>query len=337
MPLLISACLLFLFSVVLPQEINLEGSDQKTSTHSVFISNNYFSGTILDNFANKKRQGSGFNPLKHKMYSERNIFRDDAVGLNFEHIMNGSAVDADKCMFTPRIDSCTVRLNSDSSASIIHRAEDSYWNIDSELKYTFVGEHYIDLEFNAVLREDKFPLDYIAFMWASYMNSAVDRRFHFLGYKDNRKDWIAFGEDNKNGFETGTVAYYKTDSLRYEKKTKTLNIIENKNKTFVLPFYYGLVYGAGAESVQDTMVYIMMFDQKEAIRFAMWNFFRTADGKADTHSPAWDWQYVIRSPQINKPYKYSARIVYKPFKGRSDVLEEYKTWNAKMRVSDKKR
>jgi hypothetical protein len=139
---------------------------------------------------------------------------------------------------------------------------------------------------------------------------------------------MAFGEDIEDGFETGTIAYYGVEPLRYENGTKTLNIIEYPRKKFILPFYYGLVHGSGGiECEEDTMVYIMMFDQKEPIRFAMWNFFLNSDGIPDTHSPAWDWQFVIREPQINREYNYRARVVYKPYSGREDIKEEYANWN----------
>ena len=78
----------------------------------------------------------------------------------------------------------------------------------------------------------------------------------------------------------------------------------------------------------DAMVYIMMFDQREPIRFAMWNFFRTADGQADPHSPAWDWQYVIRNPEIGKTYGYRARVVFKPFVSAEDVKKTYLDWSS---------
>lgn len=301
-------------------------TSQNSGPQSVFLFNKYFSGTLHNNASNRKRQGSGFNPLVLKFFPNQNVFRDDAVGLNFEHIMNGSAKDANICMFTPRKDSCFLFQVSDSSALIIHKAKESSWNMDSEMKYTLTGKNYIDLDFKVTLREDKFPLGYVGFMWASYINNAVDRRLYFWGMEKNSKTWVAFGENTKTGFETGTVAFFNTDSLVYEKDTKTLNLIEDKNKKFILPFYYGLVNGCRGECKNDTMVYIMMFDQTGPIRFAMWNFFRTGDGKADTHSPAWDWQYVIRSPQLNKEYGYSARIVYKPYAGRKDVLKEYEAW-----------
>lgn len=114
---------------------------------SVQLSNGHFSGTLHNNESNRKRQGSGFNPLSHICCPEQNIFHDDAVGLNFEHIMNGTAEDADICMFTPCSDPCSIFSHTDSSACIVHNARDSSWNMDSKMSYTFSGEHSIDLVF----------------------------------------------------------------------------------------------------------------------------------------------------------------------------------------------
>ena len=300
---------------------------QITQSDTVLLTNDNFRGVLHDNVSNKARQGAGFNPLTHFLYPRQNIYRDDAVGLNFEHIMNGAAADAEISMFTPRRDSCYLKIYNDSTASIIHSSAYSSWGIESEMVYRFNGKFYLDLDFTVTLKKDKFPLGYIGFMWASYMNCTFDRRIYFIGKNEGREEWMAFGENTKKGFETGTIGYYSTGHLPYEQGAKTLNIIEDPMKKFVYPFYYGLVHGSGdPSSTQDTMVYIVMFDQKEPIRFAMWNFFRNAEGKPDTHSPAWDWQYVIRSPQLNEAYHYRARIVYKPFAGREDVKKEYQQW-----------
>ena len=241
--------------------------------------------------------------------------------------MNGSAKNSDICMFTPRKDICTVHRQTDYSVIIIHQAQHSAWDMDSEMKYIFSGEYTIDMEFKVTPRQNRFPLNYVAFMWASYMNCTFDRRIYFIGSNRGKEGWVAFGETTKDGFETGTIAYNEMSPLPYEKDTKTLNIIENKEKKFILPFYYGLVHGSGrSDCEKDTMVYIMMFDQKESVRFALWNFLLNSEGKPDTHSPAWDWQFVIREPRIDEVYVYRARLVYKPFKGRNEVQEEYAKW-----------
>lgn len=306
-------------------------SDMPPPAHTLEISNQYFEGTLHDNISNKKRQGAGFTPLIHTLFPAQNLYRNDAVGLNFEHIMNGTAQDAEISMFTPRRDSCLIKQISDSAAAVIHPAEYSSWNIDSKMTYTLKGKYYIDLEFSATLRQNKFPLDYIGFMWASYMNCALDRRIYFPGNEQGAVSWTAFGEDIGDGFETGTVAYSATTPLNYEENAKTLNIIEHPHKKFHYPFYFGLVHGSGnTETENDTMVYIMMFNQSESIRFAMWNFFRNPENQPDTHSPAWDWQYVIHHPVLDKEYGYRARIVYKPFAGRRDVIEEYRKWSGRL-------
>ena len=58
-------------------------------TATIGLSGGSFRGLLLDNEANADRQGSGFTPLCHLSYPGQNLYRDDAVGLNFEHIMNG--------------------------------------------------------------------------------------------------------------------------------------------------------------------------------------------------------------------------------------------------------
>ena len=332
----IAGMCIFVFIAMLIPGILHSGKDVTDKINRSFhLSNGYFSAIIHDNEANKERQGSGFNPLTHFLYPEQNIYRDKDVGLNFEHIMNGAAADAEISMFTPRRDICSVHQLSDSSASIIHKAKHSSWNIESEMRYKFSGKYHIDLEFRVILRENKFPLDYIAFMWASYMNCTFDRRIFFIGNKEGKDEWVAFGEETDNGFETGTIGYSGADHLPYEEGSKTLNIIEHPEKKFIFPFYYGLAHGSGrVESQSDTMVYIMMFDQKESIRFAMWNFAKNSEGKPDTHSPAWDWQYVIRKPQIDMEYSYRARVIYKPFAGRDDMVEEYKNWMSKKNIRE---
>ena len=65
-----------------------------------------FRGVLHDNDSNRSRQGSGFTPLELKDFPNANLFRDEAVGLNFEHIFNGAKKQHAISMFTPRRDPC---------------------------------------------------------------------------------------------------------------------------------------------------------------------------------------------------------------------------------------
>ena len=295
---------------------------------TIGLSGGSFRGILLDNEANADRQGSGFNPLCHLRHPGHNLFRDDAVGLNFEHVMNGAAADAPRSMFTPRKDRCLLLSHAPGEASVRHPAADSSWGIESEMRYR-LGPDCVDMEFTARPTDRGCaPLGYVAFMWASYMNRTRGRAIHFYGTCEGEEGWIRFGEDLADGgFETGTVAHASADPLPYEEGAETLNIVEDPRKRFLLPFYYGLADG-DLSSPDDRMVYTMMFDQGTPIRFALWNFIRDASGRPDPHSPAWDWQYVIRSPEIDRTYRYRARLLYRPFAGREAVRRAYEEWAA---------
>ena len=54
-------------------------------------------------------------------------------------------------------------------------------------------------------------------------------------------------------------------------------------------------------------------------------FSQSPTGGGD-RNPAWDFQFIIRSFEINKDYSYRARIVYKPFLSPEDVMNETLNW-----------
>jgi len=128
--------------------------------------------------------------------------------------------------------------------------------------------------------------------------------------------------------------------LPYDLEVYNGDIVADVNKKFIKPFYFGLVDGDGVDSEgenkteeeiwtgsndADAMVYIMMFDQDESIRFCMWNW-GSPFGTGFPSNPAWDWQYVILEPNIGQEYTYRARLVFKPWEGIEDVVNEYETW-----------
>jgi hypothetical protein len=293
--------------------------------HEVQLSAGELTGRLLDNLANHNH--SGFNPLWHSFAPGNSLFRTDLVGLNYEHIYNGAAADREISMFTPRKENCELVVHSTDSATLRWPLELSAWKIGCELSYRLIAPHAVDLTFSATPTVDRFPLRYVVFMWASYMNRTRERTIHFLGRDGAQEGWINFGEDTPEGFETGAVGYEGLPPLRYEEGAQTLNILEHPTKQFKKPFYYGLLDADhDLKTATDTLVYIMMFDQTEPIRFALWNFIQDEQGKPDPHSPAWDWQFVIRQPVVGQTYRYHARVVIKPFLGREDVEREYEAW-----------
>ena len=293
-----------------------------------------FQGELHDNVSNKKRQGSGFTPLILKSHPGANLFRDDAVGMNFEHIFNGAKAQHELSMFTPRQDLCRLKQTGKDQVEIHWPSKESQWGLEAHMRYDLSKAGRIDLVFQCTPTKDLYAQGYAAMMWASYMHCTIDRRIHFWGKEGDRTGWVAFGKGQGEDIEVGTVSHVGVPDLPYEKGAQTLNLIEHPKKKFIHPFYYGLVDGDhDLETTDDRLLYLVLLDQTDPIRFAMWNFYRNPLGEPDTHSPAWDWQYVIRNPSVGASYGYRARVVIKPFKGTAQIWEEYQQWRGHVGVA----
>ena len=294
-------------------------SDSNSEGERVTLKAGKLEGVLHDNASNADQDGAGFNPLRYTDYPNSSLYGPDKVGLNFEHIFNGMAKDHDPSFFTPRGDRNELVVHSENSASIRFAPEDCTWGMGSTMTYTLREPHYVDLTFRCTPTADRFDKGYAAMMWASYMNCTRSREIHFLGREGGREGWVTFRNTVTDEHVGGTVAHVDARPLPYEEKSRRLNIIEHPTMKFIEPFYYGLVDGDNdLKTEDDTLAYIMMFDQTAPIRFAVW--------RPDTHSPAWDWQYVIRDPELGHTYGYRARVVIKPWVDRDDVVQEYRSW-----------
>ena len=292
-----------------------------------------FVGRLHDNRSNEKRQGNGVSPLALRTAPSASLFRTDAVGLNFEHVFNGAAAQKDKAMFTPRQDLCDVKDLGGHRFELTWPAKESQWKMDSKMQFDLSKADQIDLKFRTTPRsQEEFSQGYVAMMWASYMGRTIDRKIRFWGEEDGREGWVEFGDELEGDqIEVGTVAHVGVPELSYEAGAETLNLIESPSKKFVTPFYFGMLDGdQDLKTTEDRYLYLVMFDQTESIRFAMWNFFRDEAGRPDTHSPAWDWQFVVRDPKVGTPYEYRMRIVVKPFEGQAQIWEAYETWREEL-------
>ena len=186
-----------------------------------------FKGALHDNLSNKKRQGSGFTPLIFKSYPGANLFRNDAVGINFEHIFNGAKEQNGISMFTPRHDPCHLKQVGESRFQIHWPNKGSKWGMEARMVYDLSKEGYVDLVFECKPTRDLYSQGFVAMMWASYMNRTLDRKIHFWGKEGDRTGWVEFGEGKGKDFEVGTVSHAAVANLPSEKGAKTLNLIEH--------------------------------------------------------------------------------------------------------------
>jgi len=312
----------FIFSCLLLWAINAH------SQNAIKIQSVGFNGTLHDNISNAKRQGSGFRPLIHNAYPEKNLFRNDGVGFNFEHIFNGAKDQHKISMFTPRMDTCHAKKLKESKYQLSWPSQGSHWGLAAKMIYDFSAPNQVDIDFQCSPETvTLYSKGYIAMMWASYMNNAIDRRIHFWGKDGDETGWVAFGEKNDGSMEVGTVSHVNATDLPFEIGAQTLNLVTHPHKKFITPFYYGILDAdQNIETVGDEILYLVMFDQLTNIRFAMWNFIKNENDQPDTHSPAWDWQFIVREPKVGQTYKYKTRVVVKPYKGENQIWREYERW-----------
>lgn len=233
-------------------------------------------------------------------------------------------------MFTPRQDACEVASLDGHRYQLNWPAQGSQWGVGATMLYDLSEENQIDLSFQCQLTRAVSPHGHLAMMWASYMHRTVDRSIRFWGVHNGQTGWVLLGEDRQQGFETGTIAYAEAEPLAHDPEAQLLNLVEYSDKFFITPFYYGLLQDPSSE---DPLLYMVLFDQADTIRFAMWNFIRNEAGQADPHSPAWDWQFVIPQPELNQTYGYRARIIIEPFKGEAQLWRHYRQWQQALGIS----
>ena len=86
-------------------------------------------------------------PLLLKIYPGANLFRDDAVGINFEHIFNGAKEQRGISIFTPRRDPCELKKLGDGRIQIRWPSERSKWGMEARMLYDLSNVVCIDLDF----------------------------------------------------------------------------------------------------------------------------------------------------------------------------------------------
>ena len=86
---------------------------------------------------------------------------------------------------------------------------------------------------------------------------------------------------------------------------------------FDQPFYYGLF---------RKHIYIVMFDRTAGIRFTHSPSGGGVHQERQTTNPAWDFQYLLPSYEVNKEYSFRARLAYRPRCSREQILQEVDSW-----------
>ena len=295
-----------------------EAVEELSPGHTVTIQAGDIKAVFVDNtqFGTHRAWYNGVASLIHKA-DTANIFRPRVAGLNFEHIFDGAKWwEPAEALFEPRDCPMNIKRLSERSAEL-HQPPTKLHKLESWTTFTVAEPHYIDMEFTCIPRAATFELGYIGLFWASYINTKVDKGYYFIGRKtvNDQKQWI----------EINSPAHNIESSVRFELDERDPSFVEEYplrlfnnylDYRYSYPFYYGR---------RGKMAWLLMFDEAGPVRFSHSPTSGAPVGPGT--EPAWDFHYLFYNYKVGEKYGFKARLVYKPFVSREDIIAEYEKWS----------
>jgi hypothetical protein len=268
---------------------------------------------FVDNSEIAPDHRAGYNGIAQLYHAQQDsgIFVPAYAGFNLEHIFGGDTLAQ---LFEPRLHGMQLYRKSEHEV-LLYQAPTPISSVESLTSFKVVNPHYIDVNFECILHNTAFfSHHYAGLFWASYIANPPDKRIYFQGSSEKGSDsirWIAawsgkHGDSSTHKSVNDNHDFYFADNFnaRLASHFSTYRYTE--------PYFFGRYKG---------MVLAFLLDGgREVIRFS-----QSPDGGGKLN-PAWDFQYLIPSPEPRKIYSFKARIIYKPFVSDNDIAEEYRRW-----------
>jgi hypothetical protein len=277
----------------------------------VTIESGDLKAVFIDNTDLPPGHRAGYNGIAELYHNEQDstVFVPSYAGFNLEHVFNGDSLVQ---FFEPRVNPMTLYKKS-AEEVLLYQKNTPVSGAESLTEFRLTEPCYIDITFSCIFHDAKyFTHDYAGFFWASYINKPADKSIYFRGVADDQTDvkWISAFSDKHGTKSTHRAVNDKYDF--YFAPDFRASLANNySDYRFSLPFYYGRFHN---------MALGYLFNSSEVIRLT-----QSPTGGGSTN-PAWDFQWLIPKPVAEKMYSFKARIVYKPFAGSEDMLDEYEKW-----------
>lgn len=266
---------------------------------------------FVDNTEVKPHHKAGYNGIAQLSHAEEDalLFVPDYAGFNLEHIFGGDSLYQ---LFEPRRHPMTL-LWKGSNEVCLYQEATPLSGVESLTEFKVVKPHYIDITFYCILHDEGFFRHaYAGLFWASYIQKPEDKRIFFKGISENDTTvtWIPAYSDQHGVNSTHRSITDKNNFFFAENFNARLANHYSKFR-FTDPFYFGRF---------GKMVLAYFFDTKDVIRFS-----QSPTGGGESN-PAWDFQYLIPSPERGRKYSFKVRMVYKPFISKEDISDEFAKW-----------
>ena len=302
--------LLFIFSCSDKHKISLK-PDLDQQNDAVTVANGNLTVTFIDNTSWDSEHKAGYNGIAELSHSEIDsaLFVLFYAGFNLEHVFSGDSLVQ---LFEPRKHPMSLYRKNENEV-LLYQEATPISGVESLSEFNVVEPHYIDVTFRCILHNpDFFQHGYAGLFWASYINRPKDKKIYFKGTDSvtSSSSWIeAFSSEH--GSKSTHLGIDDDATFFFANNFNARLASHFSDYRFTEPFYFGKFHN---------MAFAYLFDSAQVIRFS-----QSPTGGGETN-PAWDFQLLITTPKIGKEYKFKARMIYKPFISKEDIVQEYENW-----------
>ncbi len=238
-------------------------------------------------------------------------------GLNLEHYFDGRTASEERAiLFEPRSAPMEFRRINSTTAEL-HQAATPVYGVESTTRFELHDPYYLDMQFRCIPRKPDLDGNFLGVFWASYINDPEDKSIRFLAAEStlDKPVWVQFLTQQHNRDST---VRNEADSAEIKFDTKKPTLWNNISPLrYSAPFFYGRF---------RNMVLIYIFRPDTRIRFSHSPSGGGTTKGGDGENPAWDFQLIIPDYKVGEEYQLKARLVYKPWKDRKDVLLEVRRY-----------
>lgn len=249
---------------------------------------------------------SGIAAIRHKNRAE-NLFVPTVAGLNFEHILDGTASSDRKRQFEPRNWPMELRVINRYAAELC-QSPTFHHALESCQRYELLPDGAIQLTVEVAARKATFRNGYINLFWASYIHQPESLDIHFRGVPASDLDpkkaqWIR-GVTPAHGVLSTHPAYDDRREFSHDTPFPLTLVYSLSEHRYVEPWYFGVSHG---------MAFVQMFRPKDRARITQ------SPSGGGAGNPAWDFQFNIPDYEPDRVYQFVMRAAYIPYKSPEQV------------------
>lgn len=270
----------------------------RPAAHYVVLQRGPVEAVIVDNAAVNdavlpKHSGgySGVAKLTHKQRAE-NLFVPGIAGLNFEHILDGTAHADRKAQFEPRNWPMELRQISKHAVELC-QSPTFLQSLESCQRYELLPDGTIQLTIEVAARKPSFKNGYIGLFWASYINQPESLDIHFRG----PGGWVR-GVTPAHGTLSTHIAETDNRQFPHDEPFPLTLVHSLSNHRYAEPWFFGINHG---------MAFVQMFRKQDQVRITQ------SPSGGGNGNPAWDFQFYASPYEPNKIYRFVMRAAYLPY------------------------